>query len=140
MKSLRTVFRGLSVQLVVSDEMSLPMSLRLRYEPSDPYAVRAVFNAVGSDETVEWIIGRDLLFDGLKGPVGEGDIRVWPAVESDRCDLYILLTPPGGTALIKAPAQEIKTFLRETESVVPRGTEPAHVDVDALLGHLLAEG
>ncbi|AVH61302.1 SsgA family sporulation/cell division regulator [Streptomyces dengpaensis] len=126
------------MQLVVSHEMSLPVSMRLRYEPSDPHAVHAAFAAVGSDEKVEWIIGRDLLIDGLKGPSGEGDIRIWPA--DDPCDLYILLNPPGGTALLKARAQEIKTFLQETKAVVPRGAEPKHIDVDALLAHFLAEG
>ncbi|MER7834737.1 SsgA family sporulation/cell division regulator [Streptomyces sp. NPDC096040] len=140
MKSLRTMIRRLSVQLVVTHEMSLPMDMRLRYEPGDPYAVRAVFKAPGSDDTVEWIIGRDLLIDGLKGPAGEGDIRIWPAGESAHCDLFALLTPPDGRALLKGPVQEIKAFLQETEALVPRGTETEHIDVDALLAHLLAAG
>lgn len=140
MKSLKTVIRGLSVELVVSQEMSLSMTMSLRYEPSDPYALRVAFTVVGSDDTVDWIIGRDLLADGLKGPAGEGDIRVWPADEDDLGDVYILLSPPAGTALLKAPAQEIKTFLQETEAVVPRGAEPRHFDLDALLAHFLAGG
>jgi hypothetical protein len=71
MKSLKPVARGLPVQLVVSHEMSLSMSMRLQYEPSDPYAVRVAFTVVGSDETVEWIIGcrRSLNLD----PVGVGE-------------------------------------------------------------------
>jgi hypothetical protein len=140
MKSLKTVAQGLSVQLVVSHEMSFSASMRLQYEPSDPYAVRAAFTVVGSDETVEWIIGRDLLADGLEGLAGEGDIRVWPAEEHDVCDLHVLFNPPSGTALLKAPAHEIKAFLQETEAVVPRGAEPGHIDLDALLAHLTAEG
>ncbi|MEU3305267.1 SsgA family sporulation/cell division regulator [Streptomyces sp. NPDC006678] len=140
MKSLRTVIQGLHVQLVVAHEMSLPVSMRLRYEPSDPYVVRAAFTAVDSDETVEWIIGRDLLIDGLEGPAGEGDIRIWPADGPDRCDSYILLDPPAGTALLKARTHEIKTFLEGTEAVVPRGTELGHIDLDASLAHFLAEG
>jgi hypothetical protein len=139
MKSLKTVVRGLPVQLVVSHEMSFSASVTLQYEPSDPYAVRAAFTVVGSDGTVEWIIGRDLLADGLEGPVGEGDIRVWPAEERDVSDLYILLNPPAGTALLKAPAQEIKAFLQEAEVVVPRGAEPERIGLDALLAHLIAE-
>ncbi|WP_328513228.1 SsgA family sporulation/cell division regulator [Streptomyces mirabilis] len=139
MKSLKTVVRGLPVQLVVSHEMSFSASVTLQYEPSDPYAVRAAFTVVGSDGTVEWIIGRDLLADGLEGPVGEGDIRVWPAEERDVSDLYILLNPPAGTALLKAPAQEIKAFLQEAEAVVPRGAEPGRIDLDVLLAHLIAE-
>lgn len=141
MKSLKTVIRGLPVQLVVSHEMSVSVSVRLQYEPSDPHVVRAAFDVVGSDETVEWIIGRDLLADGLEGPAGEGDIRVWPVEEEhDGSDLYILLNPPDGTALLKAPAREIKAFLRETEAVVPRGAESGRINLDALLAHLIAEG
>ncbi|MFJ1608532.1 SsgA family sporulation/cell division regulator [Streptomyces sp. NPDC088253] len=139
MKSLKTVVRGLPVRLVVSHEMSFSASMRLQYEPSDPYAVRAAFTVAGSDETAEWIIGRDLLADGLEGPTGEGDIRLWPAEEHDVSDLYILLNPPAGTALLKAPAQEIKAFLQEAEAVVPRGAEPGRIDLDALLAHLIAE-
>ncbi|WNO76904.1 SsgA family sporulation/cell division regulator [Streptomyces sp. AM8-1-1] len=140
MKSVRTVIQGLPVQLVVSQEMSLPMCMRLRYEPSDPYAVRVAFTAEGSDETVEWIFGRDLLIDGLKGPVGEGDVQIWPASDRDRGALYIILKPPDGVALIRATAQDIKRFVHETEALVPRGSESECVDPDALRKHLLAEG
>jgi hypothetical protein len=73
-KSMRSVMQGLPVQLVVSEEMSLSMCMRLRYELSDPYAVRVAFTVDESDEAVEWIIGRDLLIDGLNCPVGEGDV------------------------------------------------------------------
>ncbi|MFD9003702.1 SsgA family sporulation/cell division regulator [Streptomyces sp. NPDC059582] len=139
MKSLRTVIRGLPVQLVISHEMSLCTSMSLQYEPSDPYAVRASF-ATGSDETVQWIIGRDLLADGLEGPAGEGDVRVWPAEEHGASDLYILLNPPDGAALFKAPAREIRLFLQDAEAVVPRGAESGHIDLDAWLTHLIATG
>lgn len=71
MESMRTVTQGLPVQLVVSQEMSLSMCMRLRYELSDPYAVRVAFTVDESDEAVEWITGRDLQIDGLKGRVGE---------------------------------------------------------------------
>ncbi|MET8421763.1 SsgA family sporulation/cell division regulator [Streptomyces sp. NPDC005134] len=142
MKSMRTVMHGLPVQLVVSHEMSLSMYMRLRYEPSDPYAVRAAFTLDDSDEAVEWIIGRDLLIAGLKGPVGEGDVRLWPPGERDRGSVYIVLKPPDGVALLEAPAQDIKKFLQETEAHVPIGpigSESEHIDSDALLRHLLAK-
>ncbi|MCX5317488.1 SsgA family sporulation/cell division regulator [Streptomyces sp. NBC_00154] len=115
--------------------------MRLQYEPSDPHVVRAAFDVVGSDETVEWVIGRDLLADGLEGPAGEGDIRVWAVEEEhDGSDLYILLNPPDGTALLKAPPRQIKAFLHETEAVVPRGAESGHIILDAYLAHLIAQG
>ncbi|MFG2948466.1 SsgA family sporulation/cell division regulator [Streptomyces adustus] len=140
MKSSKTVARGLPVQLVVSGEASLSLTMMLRYEPSDPYVVRAAFIVLDSDEAVEWIIGRDLLADGLKGPVGEGDIRVWPVGDGDPCDVYILLCPPAGTALLQVPAREVEAFLREAEKLVPRGAETGPVDLDASLAQLLGDG
>ncbi|MFF4746352.1 SsgA family sporulation/cell division regulator [Streptomyces chengbuensis] len=117
------------------------MIMNLRYEPSDPYVVHAAFTTdVDSDESVEWIIGRDLLIEGLEGPAGEGDVRIWPTGEEGYRDLYILLNSPSGTALLKAPEREFKAFLRETEAVVPRGAELRHSDFDRLLAHFLAEG
>ncbi|MYV41195.1 SsgA family sporulation/cell division regulator [Streptomyces sp. SID1328] len=128
------------MQLVVSSEASLFLTMMLRYEPSDPYVVRAEFTVLDSDEAVEWIIGRDLLADGLKGPAGEGDIQVWPVGDGDPCDMCILLTPPAGTALLLAPAREVRAFLREAEELVPRGTEAGHLDLDAWLAQLLRDG
>ncbi|MFD7442466.1 hypothetical protein [Streptomyces sp. NPDC059909] len=55
--------------------------------------------------------------------------------EHDRCDSYVFLKPPAGTALLQAWTQEIKTFLQETEAAVPREAEPGHVDLDALPAH-----
>lgn len=140
MKSSRPVTQGLFAQLVVSEGESVPITIRLRYESDDPYAVRVAFCPGGSNDTVEWIIGRDLLADGLKGPCGEGDVRLWPDNEHGFNDLYILLDPPEGFALVQAPAPEISRFLQRTESVVPTGTEPRHLDLDAVVVHLLTEG
>ncbi|WP_030980303.1 hypothetical protein [Streptomyces sp. NRRL S-1824] len=57
-----------------------------------------------------------------------------------RCDSYVLLKPRADAALLKAWTQEIKTFLQETEAVVPREAEPARIDLDAVLAHFLPEG
>ncbi|MFD8717629.1 SsgA family sporulation/cell division regulator [Streptomyces sp. NPDC059629] len=116
------------------------MTMRLRYEPSDPYVVRAAFTVLDSDEAVEWIIGRDLLADGLKGPVGEGDIQVRPVIDHDPRDVYILLSPPAGTALLRVSGRDVRAFLYETEELVPRGAETGHVDLDASLAQLLGGG
>ncbi|MFI9781813.1 SsgA family sporulation/cell division regulator [Streptomyces sp. NPDC051956] len=136
MNSLRTVIQELPTQLALPQEMSFPISARLRYEPSDPYAIHVTFFTVDSDETKEWIIGRDLLIDGLKGPAGEGDVHIWPV---DKHKVRAILRPPAGTATLEASSREIRAFLKETETVVPRGTESEHIDVSALLAHFLGE-
>ncbi|MFJ8021464.1 SsgA family sporulation/cell division regulator [Streptomyces sp. NPDC096311] len=138
MKSLRTVAQGVTAQLVVSRAYSLPLCMRLRYEPADPYVVHAVF-FTHSDEPVEWVLGRDLLADGLKGSAGDGDVRIWSAVGRGDQAMYIVLASRAGTALLEVPVQDVRTFLESTEALVPRGTESGHIDWDVELACLLSQ-
>ncbi|MGW7253821.1 SsgA family sporulation/cell division regulator [Streptomyces sp. NPDC054834] len=138
-KSLKTVERRVAVQLVVSHDCSVPLCVRLRYEPTDPYVVHAVF-LVDCDEPVEWVLGRDLLADGLKGSAGCADVRIWSAVGRGDQSMYIVLASPAGTALLEVPVRDITSFLQDTEALVPRGTESGHIDWDAELAQLLSRG
>src|SRR5690348_5715565 len=120
MESLKTVTQGVAVQLVISCTYSLSMCMSLRYEPTDPYVVRATF-FTDTDEPAEWVLGRDLLADGLRRSAGCGDIRIWPAVGRGDQAMYLVLRSPAGTALLEIPVQEdVRTFLENTESLVPR--------------------
>src|SRR3954447_23746751 len=62
----------------------------LVYDSAHPLAVRVRFGDVPDDADntygdpqddggVEWLLSRDLLRAGLTGPVGDGDVRLWPA-------------------------------------------------------------
>ncbi|AOR31629.1 hypothetical protein BFF78_11720 [Streptomyces fodineus] len=138
-KSLKTVERRMAVQLVVSRDCSVPLCVRLRYEPTDPYVVRAVF-FVDCDEPVEWILGRELLADGLKGSAGYADVRIWSATGRGDQSMYIALGSSAGTALLEVPVRDLTSFLQNTEALVPRGTESGHIDWDVELAHLLSQG
>ncbi|QDN54611.1 SsgA family sporulation/cell division regulator [Streptomyces sp. S1D4-14] len=37
--------------------------------------------------------------------------------------MYIVLKPPDDMTLLEVPAQDIKRFLQETDTLVPRGSE-----------------
>ncbi|MFG3204052.1 SsgA family sporulation/cell division regulator [Streptomyces sp. NPDC048192] len=139
MESSRTVVRAVTVQLVVSRTYSQPLCMRLRYEPADPYVVRAAF-FVHSDEPVEWILGRDLLADGLEGSAGHADVRIWSAAGRGDKSIYIALGSSGGTALLEVPVRDLASFLEDTEALVPRGTESGLIDWDSELAHLLPRG
>ncbi|MCX4437627.1 MULTISPECIES: SsgA family sporulation/cell division regulator [Streptomyces] len=139
MESLKTVVQGVAVQLVVSRTYSLSMCMSLRYEPTDPYVVRAAF-FTDTDEQTEWVLGRELLADGLTGSTGCGDIRVWPAVGRGDQAMYIVLGSPAGTALLEVPVQDVRTFLENTEALVPRGTESGRIDWGLELANLFAKG
>ncbi|POX61564.1 SsgA family sporulation/cell division regulator [Streptomyces sp. Ru62] len=138
MESSRTVVRAVTAQLVVSRTYSQPLCMRLRYEPADPYVVRAAF-FVHSDEPVEWVLGRDLLADGLNGFAGHGDVRIWSAANRGDPAMYIALGSRAGTALVEVPVHDVKTFLERTETVVPRGTESERIDWEAELAYLLSQ-
>ncbi|MER7693251.1 SsgA family sporulation/cell division regulator [Streptomyces sp. NPDC097610] len=138
MESLKTVTHGVAVQLVISRTYSLSMCMSLRYEPADPYVVRAVF-FTDADEPAEWVLGRDLLADGLRGSAGCGDIRIWPAVGRGDQAMYLVLGSPAGTALLEVPVQDVRTFLENTEALVPRGAESGHIDWNLELPNLFAK-
>ncbi|MGW7044181.1 SsgA family sporulation/cell division regulator [Streptomyces avermitilis] len=139
MESLKTVMQGVAVELVISRTYSLSMCMSLRYEPTDPYVVRATF-FTHTDEPTEWVLGRDLLADGLTGSAGYGDIRVWrPGGRGDQA-MYIVLGSAAGTALLEVPVQDVKAFLENTEALVPRGVESGHVDWDLEVANLFAKG
>ncbi|OIK06460.1 hypothetical protein BIV23_08425 [Streptomyces monashensis] len=115
------------------------MRVALRYEADDPYAVRAVFDPQGEGGTVEWFFSRDMLAQALSEHTGRGDVCMWPAGESGRDVVYVVLRSPAGSALLEFPAQGVESFLRETWSVVPPGAESSRLDLDAELAQLLAE-
>jgi len=116
----------------------------LTYEAADPFAVRITFgdSATGpeaADDGVAWLVGRDLLRVGLDRPAGDGDVRIWPA--SATADvLFLHLRAPSGEALFELSRATLSAFLRETEVLVPAGSEAAALDLDDERAALLSNG
>lgn len=131
-----SVTHEVDLRLVSPDDEGLLLTATLRYEPSDPYAVEATFRAVG--ESISWVLGRDLLSQGLLADSGEGDVRVWPTVDLRQPVVMIRLSSPDGQALLAAGATDVRDFLRRTYQVVPAGREHEQLDVDAAIEQLLA--
>src|SRR3954447_9571603 len=123
----------------------------LVYDSVDPFAVRVRFGDDGPDEVttpydtpdedggVEWLLSRDLLRAGLTGPVGEGDVRLWPA-RGGLDVVFLQLRAPSGEALFELSAAVVADFLRETELLVPVGAESSALRVDDELSALLRGG
>lgn len=133
-----TVSSELHLRLIVSSEASVPVRTDLRYDPADPYAVRAVFHT-GDEKSVEWVFTRALLAEGMHQLAGTGDVGVWPSRSHGRDVVSISLSTDTGEALLEAPAHALKSFLKRTDAVVPPGTEHQHIDLDDLVVHLLAD-
>ena len=127
----------------------------LVYDSADPFAVRVRFgdggpddvdtagydtaDAVDDDGGVEWLLSRDLLRAGLTGPAGEGDVRLWPA-RGGLDVVFLQLRAPSGEALFEVSGAVVGDFLRETELLVPAGTESDTLRVDEELTALLRGG
>ena len=124
----------------------------LVYDSTDPFAVRVRFGDGGPDDVaampyddpdddggVEWLLSRDLLRAGLTGPVGEGDVRLWPA-RGGLDVLFLQLRAPSGEALFELSAAVVGDFLRETELLAPVGSESDLLQVDDELSALLRGG
>ncbi len=131
-----TVSAELGLSLVVPEHGAVPLVASLDYCADDPYAIKMAFH-VGADEPVEWIFARELLAEGLKAAVGEGDVRVWPDESGDADILNITLSSPFGEAHFEAPRSATAEFLRSTYGIIPAGSESGHIDVDGELEELL---
>ena len=124
----------------------------LVYDSLDPFAVRVRFGDGDDDDVdtslsdgpeddggVEWLLSRDLLRAGLTSPVGEGDVRLWPA-RAGLDVLFLQLRAPSGEALFELSGAVVGDFLRETELLVPAGGESDLLRVDDEISALLRGG
>ena len=140
MNPIASVSTELELRLVVPGGPSLPVLAGLRYQADDPWAVRVTFQTGAEDDaTVEWMFARQLLTDGVRHTVGEGDVRVWPgAVDGERV-VNLAMASPSGSALFEIDRDALVEFLQQTYLAVPTGSEEELVDLDAELALLLGE-
>ena len=131
-----TVSTELRLHLVIPGANTMPVRAGLRYDIDDPYAVQVRFHTASSEDadSVEWTFARQLLTDGVAGPTGEGDVRVWP---SAGLGVSLSLSSPSGRALFQVPLRELVDFLTMSYEVVPTGAESNHIHVDDELALLL---
>jgi hypothetical protein len=130
-----SVVEQLALRLVMPGDAGLPLAATLRYDAHDPFAVLATFSA--GEESISWVLGRDLLSEGLAGASGEGDVRVWPATTGGDELVMLQLSSPDGSALLAADQQELESFLSRTYALVGLGDEGDHLDVDGTISRLL---
>ncbi|MDQ0911012.1 hypothetical protein QFZ32_006471 [Streptomyces canus] len=108
----------------------------LRYDSAEPFSVGLEFN-VGTDRSVEWTFGRELLVSGLRRLSGLGDVQIWPARIRGAELVFISLHSGDSTDLVAAPAIVIKAFLERTLAVVPLGEETRYLDIQSATAQLL---
>lgn len=142
MEHLASVRTQLELRLVVPGGPSLPVLAELAYSAGDPWAVSVAFQTGGdgpdaSEGVVEWLFARQLLSDGVAGPQGEGDVRVWPSLNGTERVVHLGMSSPSGSALFEMARDDVVEFLQQTYVAVPTGSEPLVVDLDRELAGLL---
>jgi len=131
-----TVTQPVTLELIDPTGTVTPIEAELQYDPRDPYAVTTIF-MTGSSQ-VRWTFGRDLLTEGLYEPSGDGDVHVWPCLDSEGHAVVIIeLCSPDGEALVQARTGDLSSFIDRMSAAVPRGTESEHLDVDAAISAIL---
>ncbi|MEP7055254.1 MAG: SsgA family sporulation/cell division regulator [Actinomycetota bacterium] len=132
-----TVSSELGLRLVLPDSPALPVLATVRYDAADPYAICVSFHTGADGSGVEWSFARELLAEGVRRPVGEGDVRVWPTVRDGRKLISLSLTSPSGSALFETSLADVAEFLTRSYATVPNGAESEFIDVDADIALLL---
>ena len=134
-----TISTELGLHLIIPGATTMPVRTALSYDIADPYAVQVRFHTGPTEDgdSVEWTFARQLLTDGVAGPAGEGDVRVWPSDGSTGFGVSLSLSSPSGQALFQVPLRELVDFLTMSYEVVPTGAESNHIDVDGELALLL---
>jgi len=129
----------LTLELIDPTGAVTPIDAELHYDPRDPYAVTTVFMTGAS--RVRWTFGRDLLVEGLYEPVGDGDVHVWPCLDSGGHAVVIIeLCSPDGEALVQAKTGDLSPFVDRMIQTVEVGNESAHLNVEAAIDKILATG
>jgi hypothetical protein len=131
-----TVSAELSLSLMVPEHGAVPLVASVDYCADDPYAIKMAFH-VGTDEPVEWIFARELLAQGLAGPAGDGDVKVWPEGSQNSDILNVALASPFGEAHFQASLSEVAEFVKSSYQIIPEGSEADFIDLDSELDDLL---
>ena len=131
------VTQAVALELIDTAGTATPIEAELRYDPADPYAVTTVFKTGQSQ--VRWTFGRALLSEGLYEPAGDGDVHVWPCLDSAGHAVVIIeLCSPDGEALVQARTGDLQSFVERMNQTVAVGSESELLDIDAAISAIFA--
>ncbi|MFE3904975.1 SsgA family sporulation/cell division regulator [Streptomyces sp. NPDC059153] len=115
------------------------LQAEFRFDPAHPLMVTTTFIVAGGPR-VTWLLGRDLLHQGLFSLGGLGDVQVWPTHLDERSTAWLQLNSHGLKALFELPVPPLAEWLEHTYRIVPAGYELDGVDWDAVAVGLLSGG
>ncbi|MGW7051446.1 SsgA family sporulation/cell division regulator [Streptomyces sp. NPDC054887] len=132
------IVQAVQARLVSSTPRAETVAATLRYNRSDPFAVRVGFPPSATLEGIEvsWAFARELLEAGIESRAGLGDVRVRPYGYGRTVFEFHAAE---GTAMVHIRTADLRRFLKRTHALVPVGGEHLHLDVDHDLAELLRD-
>ena len=133
----QAITEQMRMEFVDTEGLSTPLNAEFEYDPADPFAVSILF----TDEPVpvRWTFARDLLIEGFYEPTGDGDVHVWPCLNTEGAAVVVLeLSSPSGEVLVQVSSRALSQFIHQMVAMVPRGTEDSMVDLEAEIAQLLS--
>jgi hypothetical protein len=126
-----------AVQIATVDaEVEKTLVAEFVFDAADACAVTMVIQTVSGPVT--WTFARELLVDGQYEPTGDGDVHVWPCLNTTGEAVVIIeLSSPAGETLLQFPTRAIQDFIISALKQVPLGRE--ELDVDGWLEQLLLD-
>jgi Streptomyces sporulation and cell division protein, SsgA len=112
-----------------------PVVTRWSYSASDPFAVTLAVRS-RHDRWVEWLVGRELVVDGLEGPAGEGDVRIRPRSVQGYDLVEIEISSHDGRAVLEIDRDLLRHFVGATLDVVALGEELDRMDLDGEIARI----
>jgi len=100
----------------------------MRYDEKDPFAVSFIFRQPCEEgdcqdtHEMKWIVGRDLMAEGLDSEswVGEGDVKLR---RDSHGSVSVSLDSHEGKATITVPRRPLKDFIKRSYTIVDAGKE-----------------
>lgn len=114
------------------DHNTTTVRVGMYWSPVNPLTVCLEF-IPKQGNPVKWVVGRDILLDGLSSLSGSGDIQVWPASPTT---VGVWMANQSGEAEFSVALDVLRDFLAATLHRLPRGREFDHVDMDYELARL----
>ena len=133
----QAITEQMRLEFVDTEGLSTPLDAEFEYDPADPFAVSVLF----ADEPtpVRWTFARELLIEGFYEPTGDGDVHVWPCLNTEGAAVVILeLSSPSGEVLVQVSSRSRASFIHQMVAMVPQGSEAEVVDLDAEIAQLFA--
>lgn len=112
-----------------------PVVTRWSYSASDPFAVVLAVRT-RQDRWVEWLVGRELVIEGLSADAGDGDIRLSPQVVQGYDIVEIEIRSTDGRAVLEVDRDLLRHFVDTTLDLVALGDEAGLLDLDGELARI----